>query len=300
MPGQDQYRIVGIVPSRLVDRHDLTFEEIRPAVERDSDMRVTETCWFSTYNVHHRVARAFHRDRVFLLGDAGHLHSPAGGQGMNTGLMDATNLGWKLAAVVKGEVGEQLLASYEPERMPFAHLLVNTTDRVFSAVTSPSPWVRLLRSVVVPAVFTIISWLPLGRRMLFGTISQTRVNYHDSPISRGAAGGVRAGDRLPWVKWREGGSNFDSLRNLKPQIQIYGFVSPEVEAFARQHPEFLLARLPWTAEAAHAGFQSGACYLLRPDGYVAYAVTHFTEEELLAFLRDAWGWRGVGANQAGE
>ncbi len=134
MPGQDQYRIVGIVPSRLVDRHDLTFEEIRPTVERDSDMRVTETCWISTYNVHHRVARAFHRDRVFLLGDAGHLHSPAGGQGMNTGLMDATNLGWKLAAVVKGEAGEQLLASYEPERMPFAHLLVNTTDRVFSAI----------------------------------------------------------------------------------------------------------------------------------------------------------------------
>src|SRR5438876_5701219 len=126
-------------------------------------MRVTEMFWLSTYNVHHRVAHAFRCGRAFLLGDAGHLHSPAGGQGMNTGLMDATNLGWKLAAVLKGEADERLLASYEPERMPFARLLVNTTDRVFAAATTFSPWVRLLRSVVVPAMFTIIAWLPLVR-----------------------------------------------------------------------------------------------------------------------------------------
>lgn len=139
MPGQDHYRIVGIVPPHLVERPELTFEEIRPEVERYSEMRVTEMFWLSTYHVHHRVAHAFRCGRVFLLGDAGHLHSPLGGQGMNTGLMDATNLGWKLAAVVKGEADERLLASYEPERMPFARLLVNTTDRVFSAVATSSP-----------------------------------------------------------------------------------------------------------------------------------------------------------------
>ena len=111
---------------------------------------------------------------------------------------------------------------------------------------------------------------------------------------------MRAGDRLPWVKWREGGSNYDVLHSLKPQIQVYGVVSPEVEVFARAHPEFPLVRLPWTAEAAHAGFQSGACYVLRPDGYVAYAATHFNQEEFLAYLRDAWGRSGVGAKQAGE
>ncbi len=300
MPGQDHYRIVGIVPPNLVERPELTFEDIRPEIERDSDMRVTEAFWLSTYNVHHRVAHTFRCGRIFLLGDAGHLHSPVGGQGMNTGLMDATNLGWKLAAVLKGEAGERLLASYEPERMPFARLLVNTTDRVFSAVATPSPWVRVLRSVIVPAVFSMIAWLPQVRRALFGLISQTRINYHDSPLSRGTVGGVRAGDRLPWVKWREGGSNYDSLHSLNPQIQIYGYISPEVEAFASQHPEFPLARWPWTVEAARAGFQSGACYFLRPDGYVAYASTHFNKQEFLAYLRDAWGWRGVGANQAGE
>ncbi len=304
MPGQDHYRIVGIVPPNLVERPDLTFKDIRPEIERYSDMRVTETFWLSTYNVHHRVAHAFRRGRVFLLGDAGHLHSPVGGQGMNTGLMDATNLGWKLAAVVKGEAGERLLASYEPERMPFARLLVNTTDRVFSTVATSSPWVRMLRSVVVPAVFTMIAWLPQVRRALFGLISQTRINYHDSPISRGAAGGVRAGDRLPWVKWGEGvnkdGSNYDSLRKLSPQIQVYGAVSPEVELWASQHAEIPLTRLPWTSEAARAGFQSGACYFLRPDGYVAYASANFNKEEFLAFLRDAWSWGGARATRTGE
>ena len=304
MPGLDHYRIVGIVPPNLVDRPELTFEDIRSEIERDSDMRVMEAFWLSTYNVHHRVAHTFRCGRVFLLGDAGHLHSPVGGQGMNTGLMDATNLGWKLAAVLAGEADERLLASYEPERMPFAHLLVNTTDRVFSTVETPTPWGRMLRSVVAPVALTMIAWLPQVRHALFGLISQTRINYHDSPMSWGTAGSVRAGDRLPWVKWREDkdkhSSNYDSLRILSPQIQVYGVVPPEVERWASQHPQFPLTRLPWTPEAARAGFQSGACYLLRPDGYVAYASTRFNKEEFQAYLRDAWGWRSIGVKQAGE
>jgi hypothetical protein len=184
--------------------------------------------------------------------------------------------------------------------MPFARLLVNTTDRVFSAAATSTPWVRLLRSVVVPGVFTMVAWLPQVRHALFGLISQTRINYHDSPISRGTVGNIRAGDRLPWVMWGKDGSNYDSLRILSPQIQVYGAVSPEVEAWASQHPEIPLTRLTWTSEAARAGFQSGACYFLRPDGYVAYASTHFNKEEFLAFLQDAWGWRSVGANRVDE
>ena len=105
------------------------------------------------------------------------------------------------------------------------------------------------------------------------------------------------------MKWGEGvnkdGSNYDSLRILSPQIQVYGAVSPEVEAWASQHAEIPLMRLPWTSEAARVGFKCGACYFLRPDGYVAYASANFNKEEFLAFLRDAWGWRGVEAKQAG-
>jgi len=160
------------------------------------------------------------------------------------------DLDWKLAAVLKDEADERLLASSEPERMPFVRLLVNTTDRVFSAVAMSSPRVRMLRSLVVPAMFTMIAWLPQVRRALFGLISQTRINYHDSPISRGTAGGVQAG-HLPWVKWSRNvnkeGSNYDSLRILSPQIQIYSRVFPEVAAWASLNPEVPLTRLPWSS-----------------------------------------------------
>ena len=94
--------------------------------------------WFSTYRVHHRVASHFRKGRAFLLGDAAHVHSPVGGQGMNTGIGDAVNLAWKLADVVQGRAQAGLLDSYEPERIAFARRLVATTDRAFVAATGPA------------------------------------------------------------------------------------------------------------------------------------------------------------------
>ena len=99
-------------------------------------IEVERVNWFSTYRVHHRVAEHFHKGRAFLLGDAAHVHSPVGGQGMNTGIGDAINLAWKLAAVLQGRAPATLLDSYEPERIGFARRLVKTTDRAFSVVTS--------------------------------------------------------------------------------------------------------------------------------------------------------------------
>ena len=95
-------------------------------------VKIEQVNWFSTYRVHHRVADHFRTGRAFLLGDAAHVHSPAGGQGMNTGIGDAINLAWKLAAVLSGGAEAKLLDSYETERIAFARKLVATTDRVFS------------------------------------------------------------------------------------------------------------------------------------------------------------------------
>ena len=105
---------------------------LRGEVETVTGTRVMGVNWFSAYRVHHRVAERFRVGRVFLSGDAGHVHSPAGGQGMNTGIGDAVNLAWKLAAVVGGRADARLLDSYEPERVPFAQSLVRTTDRIFN------------------------------------------------------------------------------------------------------------------------------------------------------------------------
>src|SRR4029450_1837398 len=87
--------------------------------------------WFSTYHVHHRVADHFRKGRAFLLGDAAHIHSPVGGQGMNTGIGDAVNLAWKIAWVLQGRADASILESYEPERIAFAQRLVKTTDQAF-------------------------------------------------------------------------------------------------------------------------------------------------------------------------
>jgi len=92
-------------------------------------VQVEHVNWFSTYRVHHRVAEFFRSGRAFLLGDAAHVHSPVGGQGMNTGIGDAINLAWKLAAVLNGRAKDKLLDSYETERIAFARRLVSTTER---------------------------------------------------------------------------------------------------------------------------------------------------------------------------
>src|SRR5436305_2571173 len=113
-------------------------------------IEVQQVHWFSTYRVHHRVADRFRQGRAFLLGDAGHIHSPVGGQGMNTGIGDAVNLAWKLAAVVHSRADASLLDSYEPERIAFARRLVATTDQAFTGVTSPGPIARRVRLDIVP------------------------------------------------------------------------------------------------------------------------------------------------------
>ena len=127
--------------------------------------------------MHHRVADEFRKGRAFLLGDAAHIHSPVGGQGMNTGIGDAVNLAWKLAAVLNGCADHALLDSYEPERIAFARRLVATTDQALTAVTSNTTLARRVRLNVVPVVIPMIFTFAATRRFMFRTISQTAVNY---------------------------------------------------------------------------------------------------------------------------
>src|SRR5260370_26483860 len=118
----------------------------------------------STYRVHHRVAARFRQGRAFLLGDAAHVHSPVGGQGMNTGIGDAVNLAWKLAAVVNGGARDSLLETYELERIGFARRLVATTDRAFILVTRQAAIAPLLRTRLVPRIPPLFFRLPPVRR----------------------------------------------------------------------------------------------------------------------------------------
>src|SRR5262249_46466299 len=136
--------------------------------------------------VHHRVTKNFRKGRAFLLGDAAHIHSPAGGQGMNTGIGDAINLAWKLQ-------------TYEAERIAFARRLVKTTDRVFMFVTAEGKIADIIRTRLAPKIFPALVKFGAFREFMFRTVSQIMINYRHCALNEGRAGAVHGGDRLPWV-----------------------------------------------------------------------------------------------------
>ena len=270
-------RLIGIVPAGLEGRSEVTFEDVRPSAEGLLGIRVERANWFSTYRVHHRVAARFRVGRAFILGDAGHLHSPAGGQGMNTGIGDAVNLSWKLAHVVQGRVGPGVLDSYEPERIAFARKLVRTTDRAFGGMVGQGWGSQVLRRWLLPHLMPRLTGLPAVRRAMFRTVSQCRISYRGSALSEGRAGAVRGGDRLPWI-----GSNYAGLAGLDWGLQVYGDLDPGL-ARPADGLGVGVERFDWDGAAERAGFGRDAAYLVRPDGHVALAMARGDAAALGAF-----------------
>src|SRR5687768_17691066 len=206
MHGKDRWRVIGILPPQLRGRDDLAFDELAPAIVRETGANLSfRKCdWISTYRIHHRAAEKFRDRRCFLLGDAAHIHSPVGAQGMNTGLQDAYNLGWKLALVVKGKANEALLATYEDERIPVARRLLNTTDRVFKLIVADNWLAGLFRTKILARIAAFAMSRKAIQDVAFRTISQTGINYRKSPLSKSLqalpAAAPQAGDRFPWLQ----------------------------------------------------------------------------------------------------
>ncbi|MCA1407176.1 FAD-dependent monooxygenase [Ensifer sp. IC3342] len=281
-------RLIGIVPGSHAAEETIRFETIRAEVERITGVTVKAVNWFSTYRLHHRVAEHFRMDRVFIAGDAGHIHSPAGGQGMNTGIGDAVNLGWKLAAVLDGRADPRLLESYEPERIAFARRLIKTTDQVFRVMTSRSTLVGLWRRYLMPKMIALLVANRAGARLAFRTVSQIGIAYRESAISRGGAGRLRGGDRLPYVEGLADagkGDNFAPLSSLDWQIHIYGAASPAFRA-ALAPTGIPVHAFPWTPAVGEAGLSRDAAYLVRPDGHVAVAVETQDPVTLLGYIAE--------------
>jgi 2-polyprenyl-6-methoxyphenol hydroxylase-like FAD-dependent oxidoreductase len=275
-------RLIGIVPKRFEAEPNLTFEMIRDNVERESGIKVKTINWFSYYRVHHRVADHFRRGRTFIAGDAGHIHSPAGGQGMNTGMGDAVNLAWKLAAVLQARAKPELLDSYEPERIAFARSLIKGTDQAFRLVTGRSWLSDIWRRFVMPIIFARVLQSKVGSRFFFGLISQTRINYRGSALSEGKAGEVEGGDRLPWAE-HDGGDNFAPLSSLDWQMHVYGETQAPFAANVASLG-FPLHRFPWTEAMAKAGLTRNAAYLIRPDGHVGLVTETQDAQVLQAYV----------------
>jgi 2-polyprenyl-6-methoxyphenol hydroxylase-like FAD-dependent oxidoreductase len=255
-------RLIALAPKDAI-----TEDEALAAVETEFKLTHGPVDWFSTYRVHHRLSAKFRVGSIFLAGDAAHVHSPVGGQGMNTGLQDAHNLAMLLADVAQGRVAPQALDRYERERRPVALTLVNVTDRAFGVIGRRSPWAALIRRTMGRAgtrVFPLLNKLPFGSR-LGGYLGQYRIRYHygDNPKQQPEwANDPAVGLRLPPV-----GENQQALNTMTWQLHTYGcsgFARPDVPAWIEGPHAF--------GADGHGHLRSDRLYLVRPDQYVAASI----------------------------
>jgi 2-polyprenyl-6-methoxyphenol hydroxylase-like FAD-dependent oxidoreductase len=283
-PGQG--RLIGTVKDESAERAEregtLTFQDVSSRAIGSLGLEVQQVNWFSTYRVHHRVTESYRTGRAFLVGDAAHVHSPAGGQGMNTGIGDAINLAWKLAAVLKDMAPESLLDTYQTERLAFARKLVSTTDRVFSFMTADGDLADFARTQIVPIFARLAFGIRPVQEIMFRVVSQTTLSYPDSPLSQGEAGKVRGGDRLPWVA-SDGSDNHAPLSAITWQVHVYGNPADQLRAWCETRG-IPLHVFPWSDAYAEAGLARDATYLLRPDTYVAVADSTGAPEALESYF----------------
>ncbi len=263
MRGEDRVRLVGTVavgqsgPAPAT----LQWDDVSQDILSRLRIEVRTINWFSTYRVHHRVASFFRKGRAFLCGDAAHVHSPVGGQGMNTGIGDAINMAWKLEAVLQRGAPASLLDTYEQERRPFALSLVNTTDRVFTLINRRSRLATMIRTRLAPVIMPRLFKLAAIRRAAFRLVSQTRIHYRASSLSTGAAGSLHSGDRLPWLEHQD---NYAPLDSLDWQVHCYGPTPVAVAEWCDQ------SHIPLHAFAPSDRIPADTVCLIRPDGHIGW------------------------------
>jgi 2-polyprenyl-6-methoxyphenol hydroxylase-like FAD-dependent oxidoreductase len=196
LPGTSQWRIFAVLEDEAVPPLSLElFQKLLS--ERTGDVKATlsNPTWMSNFTINRRMVNRYRVERAFLAGDAAHIHSPFGAQGMNTGIQDACNLGWKLALVVQGEAPERLLDTYEEERLPVARRVLSQTDTNTRVLLSDNPVMRFLRERV----------LTLDRVQAYAArrSSQLLINYRSSSLSRSHDDtriAKSTGIAMPWAR----------------------------------------------------------------------------------------------------
>ncbi|MGH7939345.1 MAG: FAD-dependent monooxygenase, partial [Bryobacteraceae bacterium] len=310
--GGDRCRVIANIPSQSREQTlpEVTLDEVQTLTNRrgPNDARLSDAIWMSRFSISHRMVRDYRKLRVFLAGDAAHIHSPAGGQGMNTGIQDAFNLAWKLALVVGGRASAQLLGSYQLEREPVARGVVNLTDRLTRMATVRNSFAQSVRDFLLPAV----SAIGLVGDKIAERLCELDVNYRSSPIVENhGAGRPRAGERLPDGELRDENGKARLLFELSraPRHVLLLFLGARGEAAAKATNRgsalaglpagvidiYLISRGESSDEAelrdisglthAACGLTSGGMLLVRPDGYIGYRSDDFDQAELQAYLR---------------
>ena len=286
-----------------------TLDEVATALAGVAKIPVTlhDPVWVTRYRLHHRGVDRYGEGRVFVAGDAAHIHSPAGGQGMNTGLQDAANLAWKLALVIRGRAPAALLDTYHSERWPIGQKILQRTDRLFAAMSSQEGWTTRVRNFVVPWVAPTLAGLAPLRRIAFHFVSQLGIRYHASGFvhdaspenaPRGWRTGITSGRRAPDARINAERSVFDLLQGYRFHVlalsrqPLDGGEIAELAVELQRLPTMLgldldahlIARSLIGRDARFLQAESSevftayglsrrvpeALYLVRPDGYVAY------------------------------
>ena len=237
------------------------------------DARISNPSWIERFHLHHRIADRFRMGRICLAGDAAHIHSPVGGQGMNTGIQDAWNLGWKLAWALRSgnpAVADDILETYHDERYPVGRLLLRTTDRAFSFVSGTSWFSQLARTFIAPWLVPTLGRISFLRRALLFRITQLGIHYRGSALSgpdpdrRHFTSALLPGDRMPDVPIGD-----DWLRPLLDPVRPT-VLAVEVEAPLESN-RWKIIHLPNPTDQTRSllGLKGAALFLVRPDGHLA-------------------------------
>lgn len=280
MQGKDRFRMLGVLPAEYQDEKPASFDELVPVIEKDLKEKIqhSETTWFSVYRLHHRCIEHFRKDRIFFAGDAAHIHSPAGGQGMNTGIQDAYNLCWKLSMVAHGMAADHLLDTYQQERLPVAKKLLSSTDRAFSIGTSDQWYMRFLRLRILPLVVPVFFKLKKWRMRIYKSLSQTGIRYINSDLTvirMAEPLTVKAGERLPFLKTRDEESLYDMLTGPYFHALVFALNAEGTLVHDLHHLGRALTRevtiIDLSKEDAmikHLGIKQDTVILVRPDRYI--------------------------------
>jgi 2-polyprenyl-6-methoxyphenol hydroxylase-like FAD-dependent oxidoreductase len=263
-PLVDCWRIVASTTNEVPAAPEPTLAEVQDLLDSRSPFKVkaSNPRWVTRFKLHHRIIPSYRVNSIFLAGDAAHIHSPVGGQGMNTGIQDAWNLGWKLAAAVRQPAAaEILLDSYHQERHPVGMALIRTTDRMFTAVAGTSSFSRFLRSMVAPLATRAVNVLPLVKNTALYRISQLGIRYGNSNLNDPDPYNDYFNPKTPVP-----GSRLPDIANIHDKLDLKRATVIAHSQLPITDPSVVSVDFP-TADLL--GIERGGCLLVRPDAHVA-------------------------------
>lgn len=294
LKGDRYFRVLGSLPRAYFDKEDISFADIEKEVIKTIGIPLDfeKVNWFSVYNLHHRCVDNFSAGRVHLAGDSAHIHSPAGGQGMNTGLQDAYNIAWKLAFVLKKYAKTDLLTTYNEERLPFAQWLMTFTDRMFNLMTSDNWFIAKFRKYIALNLLSKIFTFEAIRPIMFRRVSQIWYHYADKSLSVSTSRQkllFQAGDRLPYISDASLVTPFYELFREASFHLLYLSDEPlkeEIKEKIKNTFPFPIKTVnyPLTESWTKLGVEKPLFVLIRPDNYIAYLFDSFSVPETENYL----------------